>query len=158
MGFRTVALSHSDAKRELARQLGAVAYLDSSKQDVAQELVKMGGAKVIVCTAPHPEIMEGLIPGLTVGGQLLVLALPNKKGTFDLCEYQFTFPPVHSKTDKHILSHPRHEASFYPWMALRSRQGQRGMRCLREADGREVHDREIPARQSPGSFRPSRSC
>ena len=87
MGFRTVALSHSDSKRDLARQLGAVAYIDSSKQDTAKELQKMGGAKVIMCTAPHTGVIQDLIPGLTVGGQLLILALPEEKASIDLCEW-----------------------------------------------------------------------
>lgn len=91
MGFRTVALSHSDSKRELARQLGAMDYIDSSKQDSAKELQKMAGAKVIMCTAPHPDIIEGLIPGLTVGGQLLILALMQQKATINLCEFILRF-------------------------------------------------------------------
>ena len=86
MGFRTVALSHSDSKRDCARHLGAVAYVDSSKQDVATELQKMGGVKAVVCTAPHPEIMEGLIPALIIGGQLLLVAFPIPKITFNLCK------------------------------------------------------------------------
>ncbi|THH32488.1 hypothetical protein EUX98_g1697 [Antrodiella citrinella] len=84
MGFRTVAISHSEDKRELAQQLGAVAYIDSSEQDTVKELQKMGGANVIMCTAPHANIMQGLIPGLAVGGQLLILALAEDKATIDL--------------------------------------------------------------------------
>jgi len=84
MGFRTVALSHSDAKRDLAHKLGAIAYIDSSKQDIVQELQKMGGANVIMCTAPQANMMQGLIPGLTVGGQLLILALAEDESTINL--------------------------------------------------------------------------
>lgn len=84
MGFRTVALSHSDSKRDMALQLGAESYIDTSKQNAAEELQKMGGAKVIMCTAPHVNVIEGLIPGLIVGGQLLMLALPEEKASIDL--------------------------------------------------------------------------
>ncbi|TCD62226.1 hypothetical protein EIP91_007205 [Steccherinum ochraceum] len=84
MGFRTVALSHSDSKRDLAQKLGAMDYIDSSKQDTVKELQKMGGAKVIMCTAPHAEMIEGLIPALTVGGQLLILALMQEKVSLNL--------------------------------------------------------------------------
>lgn len=84
MGFRTVALSHSDSKKDLAQQLGAMTYIDTSKQNAAEELQKMGGAKVIMCTAPHVDVIEGLISGLTVGGQLLVLAMPEEKASIDL--------------------------------------------------------------------------
>ncbi|KAJ3307725.1 hypothetical protein HDU93_005939 [Gonapodya sp. JEL0774] len=45
-GFRTVAISSSDAKRELALKLGAQEYINSSKQDAVAELKNLGGAKV----------------------------------------------------------------------------------------------------------------
>ena len=75
MGYRTVALSSSDSKRQLAAELGAQEYIDGSKVDQAEALSKLGGAKVIVCTAPSPDAIQSLIQGLAVGGQLLVLAL-----------------------------------------------------------------------------------
>lgn len=75
MGFRTVALSSSDSKRQLAAELGASEYIDSSKVNQAEALAKLGGAKVIICTAPSPDAIKGLLPGLAVGGQLLILAL-----------------------------------------------------------------------------------
>lgn len=87
MGFRTVALSHSPSKKDLAHQLGAIAYIDSSKQDPVEELQKMGGATVIMCTAPDASVMAALIPGLTVGGQLLILGVPEEKAEVDLCAY-----------------------------------------------------------------------
>lgn len=75
MGYRTIALSSSDSKRQLAAELGAQEYIDGSKVNQAEALAQLGGAKVIMCTAPSPEVIEGLLPGLAVGGQLLVLAL-----------------------------------------------------------------------------------
>ena len=48
MGYRTVALSSSGSKKDLAMKLGAHDYLDGSKVDQAAELQKLGGAKVIV--------------------------------------------------------------------------------------------------------------
>lgn len=50
MGFRTVALSTSSDKKDLALQLGAHDYLDGSKVNTVEELQKMGGAKVIICS------------------------------------------------------------------------------------------------------------
>lgn len=73
MGFRTVALSSSDAKRELALQLGADVYIDGSKEDQGEALTRMGGAKVIACTAPNGEAIHGLVKGLKPNGQLLIL-------------------------------------------------------------------------------------
>ena len=73
-GFRTVALSSSGAKEGFAKDLGAHEYVDGSKQDHAEALQKMGGANLIVVTAPDPPIIGKLLQGLTFGGKLLVLA------------------------------------------------------------------------------------
>lgn len=75
LGFRVVALSSSESKRELAHQLGAYEYIDGSKVDQAAALKKLGGAKVIMATAPNAKVIEGLLPGLAVDGTLLLLAL-----------------------------------------------------------------------------------
>jgi len=75
MGFKTIALSTSDSKRELASQLGAHIYLDGSKVNQAEELRKIGGAKMVVATAPNPEIIRDLVGSLAVGGTLLLLAV-----------------------------------------------------------------------------------
>lgn len=74
MGYRTVALSSSGGKEQLAKELGAHIYLDSSKVDQAEELQKLGGAKVIICTAPSEKIIPGLLNGLRTEGTLLILA------------------------------------------------------------------------------------
>ncbi|KAI1797215.1 GroES-like protein [Ganoderma leucocontextum] len=75
MGFRAVALSSGESKKELAHQLGAHEYIDGSKVDQAAALKKLGGAKVIMCTAPNAKVIENLLPGLAVDGTLLLLAL-----------------------------------------------------------------------------------
>ncbi|KAH9852584.1 GroES-like protein [Lenzites betulinus] len=75
MGFRTVALSSSNAKEDLARALGADVYVDGSREDHAIALQELGGAKVIMATAPNARATEGLIDGLCVDGTLLVLAV-----------------------------------------------------------------------------------
>jgi D-arabinose 1-dehydrogenase-like Zn-dependent alcohol dehydrogenase len=75
MGLHTIALSSSDSKRQLATELGAAEYIDGSKEDQAEALAKRGGAKVIMCTAPSSKVIQTLLPGLAVGGQLLILAI-----------------------------------------------------------------------------------
>lgn len=75
MGFRTVALSTSSDKKDLALQLGAHDYLDGSKVNTVEELQKMGGAKVIICVAPSGKSMSALLPGLAVDGTLLILGI-----------------------------------------------------------------------------------
>ncbi|KAG9230739.1 putative alcohol dehydrogenase [Amylocarpus encephaloides] len=74
MGYKVVALSSGDKKREFASKLGAHDYIDTSKDDPAKKLMEMGGAALIVCTAPNPKAIGPLTGGLEAGGKLLVLA------------------------------------------------------------------------------------
>ncbi|KAK8182097.1 chaperonin 10-like protein [Phyllosticta capitalensis] len=74
MGYKTVAISSSDSKKDFAFKLGANAYIDTSKEDAAEALQKMGGASCVVVTAPNPSIIGPLINGLGIEGKLLVLA------------------------------------------------------------------------------------
>src|SRR5438874_11731713 len=53
MGFRTVALSSGPDKEELARQLGAHVYIDTKSTPAAEGLTKLGGADLVLATAPH---------------------------------------------------------------------------------------------------------
>jgi len=74
MGYRTVALSSSDSKRGFAMELGATDYVDGSKENTAEALQKMGGADLIVVTAPNPKIIAGLVWALAPMGKVLILA------------------------------------------------------------------------------------
>jgi D-arabinose 1-dehydrogenase-like Zn-dependent alcohol dehydrogenase len=74
MGYRTVALSTSAGKEEVARQLGATDFIDTSKEDAAEALQKMGGASLIVVTAPNPQLMGPMVKGLAPMGKVLILA------------------------------------------------------------------------------------
>ncbi|CCM05229.1 uncharacterized protein FIBRA_07439 [Fibroporia radiculosa] len=78
MGFRTVALSSTADKKELAMELGADDFISGSAAEQATALKAMGGAHVILCTAPDPEGMSTLIDGLTFDGQFVVLPLVPK--------------------------------------------------------------------------------
>src|SRR5262249_33447959 len=68
MGFHTVGIARGKDKEELARRLGASAYIDSDSQDPAAELLKLGGAKVILATAPSGEAMSAVQGGVAVNG------------------------------------------------------------------------------------------
>jgi len=74
MGFKVVALSSSGAKEKFAKDLGAHVYVDGSKENHAEALKKLGGAGMIVSTAPNPEIMGDLVNGLGAMGKLILLA------------------------------------------------------------------------------------
>ena len=73
MGYHTVAIGRGQDKETLALKLGAACYLDTDTTNAANELTKMGGASVILATAPNSKAMSELIDGLDVGGKLLVV-------------------------------------------------------------------------------------
>lgn len=75
-GFRTVAIARGMDKGPLATQLGAHLYIDSTTQDPAAELRKIGGANLIVSTITSAKALEWTIDGLAPGGKLLVLGAP----------------------------------------------------------------------------------
>ena len=76
MGFRTVAIGRGTDKELLAKKLGAHHYIDSGAGDAVAELQKLGGARVILATAPSASAISALVDGLSVNGKLLVPAAP----------------------------------------------------------------------------------
>ena len=78
LGFKTVALSRGREKESLAYKLGAHIYIDTESLDASKELQKLGGARVILCTAPNPKAIAGLINGLGIGGQIIIVAGVNE--------------------------------------------------------------------------------
>jgi D-arabinose 1-dehydrogenase-like Zn-dependent alcohol dehydrogenase len=73
MGYRTVAMSRGTSKKDFATKLGATDYLDTQAHSAAEGLQKMGGAALIVVTAPNPEVISPLLEGLAPRGTLLIL-------------------------------------------------------------------------------------
>ena len=73
MGFHTVGIARGKDKEPLAHQLGASIYIDSQAQDPAAELLKLGGAKVILATATSGEAMSAVQGGLAVNGTMLIV-------------------------------------------------------------------------------------
>ncbi len=76
MGFRTIAVSSGADKEELARQLGAHEYVDTKKVAAAEGLQKLGGADLVLATAPHAEAIASTVGGLKSRGKLLIVAAP----------------------------------------------------------------------------------
>ena len=73
MGFRTVAVARGKDKETLARKLGADDYIDSQMHDPAEELLKLGGAKVVIATVTSGNAMSSVLGGLGVNGKLIIL-------------------------------------------------------------------------------------
>ncbi len=74
MGMRTVAISTSDSKKELAKELGAHHFINTGKEDPAEALQKLGGAKLILATAPYSDAITAVVNGLGLDGKLLAVA------------------------------------------------------------------------------------
>lgn len=77
MGFKTIALGRGKDKEALAKKLGAHQYIDSNLVDTVSELQKLGGARVILATAPSAKAISQVVDGLGVNGNLLVPAAPS---------------------------------------------------------------------------------
>jgi D-arabinose 1-dehydrogenase-like Zn-dependent alcohol dehydrogenase len=72
-GYQVVGISRGKESESLAKKLGAHIYIDSSATDAAGELKKLGGARVILSTAPSGKAMSQLIDGLGANGRMLVI-------------------------------------------------------------------------------------
>src|SRR5262245_44437957 len=83
-GFATVAINRGSDKEPLARQLGAHYYIDALATDVVTELQKLGGARVILATAPNAQAISALVDGLSPSGTLLVPAAPAEPLTINM--------------------------------------------------------------------------
>ena len=78
LGFQTVAIGHNKEKEPLARKLGAKHYLDTKTVNAGEELQKLGGARVILATAPDSQAIASMVDGLGANGTLLIVAAPGE--------------------------------------------------------------------------------
>ena len=97
MGFRTVALSSGGDKEALARELGAHEYVDTKKQSAAEGLANLGGADLVLATAPHAQSMVDALGGLKPRGKLLIVGAAMEP---------MQIPPVALLTGKSIVGWP----------------------------------------------------
>jgi len=72
-GYNVAAIGRGSENAVLAKKLGAHVYIDSQATNAAQELQKLGGARVILATAPSSKAMSALIDGLGPNGKLVVI-------------------------------------------------------------------------------------
>jgi len=72
-GYRVAAVGRGPENSALAKKLGAHHYIDSKAANAAEELKKLGGAKVILATAPSSKAMSEIFHGLGRNGSLLVV-------------------------------------------------------------------------------------
>lgn len=72
-GYKVAAIGRGPGNAAFAKKLGANVYIDSKAANAAEELQKMGGAQVILATAPSSKAMSELIDGLGTNGKLIVI-------------------------------------------------------------------------------------
>jgi len=72
-GYKVAAIGRGPENAALAQKLGASVYIDSNATNPAEELQKLGGAQVILATAPSSKAMSALIDGLGPNGRLMVI-------------------------------------------------------------------------------------
>ena len=72
-GYKVAAIGRGPENAALAKRLGANVYIDSTSTNAAEALQKLGGAKVILATAPSSKAMSELIDGLGPNGKLMVI-------------------------------------------------------------------------------------
>src|SRR5437016_9111511 len=72
-GYRVAAVSRGPENAALAKKLGAHVYIDSAATNAAAELQKLGGARVILATAPSSKAMSSLVAGLGANGRMMVV-------------------------------------------------------------------------------------
>jgi D-arabinose 1-dehydrogenase-like Zn-dependent alcohol dehydrogenase len=76
-GYRTVAVARGADKGPLAKQLGAHIYIDSTTQDPAKELQKLGGAQIILSTVTSAKALEWVVDGLAPAGKFILVGAPD---------------------------------------------------------------------------------
>ena len=77
-GFETVAVSRGIDKRDLALDLGADHYVDSDADDPGDALGELGGARIVLATAPNADAIESVVSGLGVSGEVLAVGIPDE--------------------------------------------------------------------------------
>lgn len=78
-GYRVAAISRGKDNEALARKLGAHIYIDAATGNPAEALQKLGGARVILATAPAAKPMTALIDGLGVNGKMVIVGATQDK-------------------------------------------------------------------------------
>jgi len=72
-GYKVAAVGRGPENATLAKKLGAHVYIDSQATKAVEELQKLGGAQVIVATAPSSKAMSEIFDGLAPNGKLMVI-------------------------------------------------------------------------------------
>ena len=75
-GYETVAISRSPDKEDLARSLGADHFVNAAETDPAEQLQALGGARVVLATAPSSDAISSVVDGIGIDGAVVVVGVP----------------------------------------------------------------------------------
>jgi D-arabinose 1-dehydrogenase-like Zn-dependent alcohol dehydrogenase len=73
LGCEVVAIARGTEKEDLARELGAHHYVDSTATDPAAALQELGGAKLILSTVTNSAAMAAVVGGLGLRGKMILV-------------------------------------------------------------------------------------
>ena len=74
-GYKVAAVERGSETAPLAKKLGATVYIDSASTNAAEALQKLGGARVILATAPSAKATSELIAGLGPNGNIMIIGV-----------------------------------------------------------------------------------
>ncbi|ESS10283.1 MAG: Zn-dependent alcohol dehydrogenase [uncultured archaeon A07HR60] len=75
-GYETVAISRSQDKESLARELGADHFVNAAETDPAEELQALGGADAVLATPPSGEAISSVVGGIGINGSVIAVGIP----------------------------------------------------------------------------------
>ncbi|WP_349254433.1 alcohol dehydrogenase catalytic domain-containing protein [Halorientalis sp.] len=75
-GYETVAISRSPDKESRARSLGADHFVNAAETDPAERLQALGGARVVLATAPSSDAISSVVDGIGTDGSVVVVGVP----------------------------------------------------------------------------------
>ncbi|KAM6525757.1 hypothetical protein FALCPG4_011292 [Fusarium falciforme] len=86
MGYKVAVVSSSASKKDLALQLGAHVYIDTSSEDAVKKLQELGGAALVLATASNGKSVSALTGAMQAGGKMVLVAAagPVEFNTTDL--------------------------------------------------------------------------
>jgi D-arabinose 1-dehydrogenase-like Zn-dependent alcohol dehydrogenase len=90
MGFRTVAIGRGTDKEALAKKLGAHHYIDAETVEPAAALQKLGGANMVLATAPDSKAIASLVDGLGPDGKVIIVGAGTEPLTITPLQIIFT--------------------------------------------------------------------
>lgn len=92
--YPIISVDIHDSKKEMAQSLGAHLFINSTKQNIAEEMQKHFGLKeadVIIETSGHPDALKATLPLLSGTGRFIMVGQPKPGATVELVNANHMF-------------------------------------------------------------------